>query len=82
MWEVAKAPFIAEEGEVCGEEEVTIDVAGECFPTLPVVRARGFYRADQNRREGKTCRKHAPRHYALIPGLFTVLCPHGKFMFQ
>ena len=47
------------------------------FPHLPVVRDRGTFAADSIA-SMQLCRKSASRHPALLPGTFTIFCPHGE----
>ncbi|XP_041962185.1 uncharacterized protein LOC121720256 [Alosa sapidissima] len=74
---VAKAPFqqVAEEEDIM--EPNAGDVDDAVFPFLPILRARGVYEADIRRKKIRSCKKISPRHFALIPGIFTVLCKHG-----
>ncbi|XP_076157104.1 uncharacterized protein LOC143140170 [Alosa pseudoharengus] len=76
VWRVAKAPFqqVAEEDIM---EPNAGDVDDAVFPFLPILRARGVYEADIRRKKERSCKKISPRHFALIPGIFTVLCKHG-----
>ncbi len=46
------------------------------FPCLPKVRVRGSYNVDSRRAVG--CTKQSGRHPTLLPGIFTVYCPHGE----
>ena len=48
------------------------------FPNLPVVRSRGIFSADSCRQKEDICNKNHPLHSFFLPGLFTVLCPHGN----
>ena len=47
------------------------------FPNLPKLCQRGEYVMDKTRGE-KVCTKHTGSHPSLLPGTFTVFCPHGK----
>ena len=51
------------------------------FPNLPKIRSRGFYVMDKKISE-KICSKKGSRHPSLLPGIFTVFCPHGKDHYQ
>ncbi|KAG5283829.1 hypothetical protein AALO_G00046600 [Alosa alosa] len=53
------------------------DVDDAVFPFLPILRARSVYEADIRRKKIRSCKRISPRHFALIPGIFTVLCKHG-----
>lgn len=48
------------------------------FPSLPVLRERGLYEADVKNVKQPSCRKRTHSHPTLLPGLFTILCPHGE----
>ncbi len=48
------------------------------FPRLPCNRVRGTYLADQYRNVSEKCTKLSSGHPTLLPGLFTLFCPHGK----
>ncbi|KAJ8349083.1 hypothetical protein SKAU_G00276720 [Synaphobranchus kaupii] len=74
---VAKAAFDVPE-QVEGDGEMRED-SSFFFPMLPVRRDRGRYEMDQ-KAEQSSCKKYAPRHHALIPGLFTMFCSHGPEM--
>ena len=53
------------------------------FPCLPIVRDRGYYEADKRTKHiagSNKCRKMSSSHPSLLPGIFTVFCPHGEFM--
>jgi hypothetical protein len=50
-----------------------------CYPSLPVIHQRGIFEADGKKSSG-TCRKTGTRHPSLLPGIFTVFCPHGKII--
>ena len=49
------------------------------FPTLPVIRSQGKYKADQTSytHHEDDCCKASYGHPTLTPGIFTVYCPHG-----
>ena len=51
------------------------------LPNLLQVRTRGLYTADKQKRE-KVCNKYHNHHKALLPGIFTIHCQHGKFYFS
>lgn len=46
------------------------------FPHLPVLWERRRYKADKNR-DALQCTKLYRGHPSLLPGIFTVFCPHG-----
>eukprot|EP00112_Aurelia_sp_Birch-Aquarium-sp1_P011847 Seg249.10 transcript_id=Seg249.10/GoldUCD/mRNA.D3Y31 product="hypothetical protein" protein_id=Seg249.10/GoldUCD/D3Y31 len=49
------------------------------FPTLPKYRERGLFSMDTEATtpDEKPCRKTHRGHPTLLPGIFTVYCPHG-----
>ncbi|XP_062580159.1 uncharacterized protein LOC134242143 [Saccostrea cucullata] len=46
------------------------------FPNLPKVRERGVYAMDKAKGD-ILCTKKFSHHSSLLPGIFTVFCPHG-----
>ena len=46
------------------------------FPNLPKLGERGSYKMDQSKGE-QLCTKKSGHHPSLLPGIFTVFCPHG-----
>ena len=77
---IARAPFVGDMHqlrEVDGEEETSF------FPTLSQQCERGKYALDTTPTatdcDRKNCHKKRRGHYSLSPGLFILLCPHGKF---
>lgn len=48
------------------------------FPNFPKIRQRGIYAMDKLKGES-ICSKKSTRHSSLLPGIFTVFCPHGRF---
>ena len=52
------------------------------FPSLPIRRSRGFYKADkQGKKEHRKCQKKGKGQHTLLPGIFTVFCQQGNFNF-
>lgn len=47
------------------------------FPSFPKVRARGMFNADCHQRKVVKCTKQSSGHPSLLPGIFTLFCPHG-----
>jgi hypothetical protein len=83
MWTKAKAPFNVEDDK---SEDASIgSQCGECiddlsyFPGLPKIRSRAVYVADKKSND-TICTKRSSRHPALLPGIFTLFCEHGKCM--
>lgn len=50
------------------------------FPNLPIIRDRGCYVMDKAKSE-RQCMKQGGRHPSLLPGIFTVFCPHGEYIY-
>ena len=50
------------------------------FPTLPPIRDRGHYAADKKQSAVMPvrCSKVSSSHPSLLPGIFTIFCPHGE----
>lgn len=61
--------------EVPDEEEDNLAF----YPHLPKIRKRGSYVADKKGRICKEdmCKKFSKCHPHLLPGVFTMFCPHG-----
>lgn len=83
--EKSKAPFGAGSSE--SDVEKTDDISGEnvlCelsyFPCLPKIRVRGSYHIDSQCR-AVGCTKQSGGHPTLLPGIFTLYCPHGELKF-
>ena len=51
------------------------------FPCLPKVRARGLYGIDAHNRRAMRCTKQHSGHPTLLPGIFTIYCPHGELTY-
>lgn len=47
------------------------------YPNLPCLRERGVYATDKEKNKNG-CTKKSTCHSVLLPGIFTVFCPHGK----
>lgn len=80
LWSKAKATFAGaephtDESNAIHEDELVF------FPSLPKLRNRGLYAADLARdtNKSRSCRKQYGGHPTLLPGIFTVYCPHGEF---
>ncbi len=50
------------------------------FPTLPKIRARGNFEADQHTYKAIKCTKQSSGHPSLLPGIFTLFCSHGELV--
>ena len=47
------------------------------FPQLPQIRTRAIYNIDDRTKHKERCSKQSSGHPALLPGIFTLFCPHG-----
>jgi hypothetical protein len=61
-----------------GEENILKELA--YFPSLPKVGVRGVYKVDSRKAVG--CTKRSGGHPTLLPGIFTLYCPHGELTLQ
>lgn len=78
--EKAKALFTSENYKAEAEpENKSILEELAYFPSLPKVRARGTFEADQHNNKVIKCTKQSSGHPSLLPGIFTLFCPHGEF---
>ena len=79
--EKALAPFSlpSESDEVPNSKSSELQELG-FFPTLPKVRARGRYECDKQSHKLPGCTKQSSGHPSLLPGIFTLYCPHGKLL--
>ena len=61
-------------------DAVNEDILSELsyFPCLPKVRVRGSYSIDRHSSRFVGCTKQSGGHPTLLPGIFTVYCPHGE----
>ncbi len=52
------------------------------LPNWPLLNIRGVYKKDlsKSKKELKSCRKDYRAHPSLMPGIFTLYCPHGILM--
>ena len=80
--EKALAPF----REAIPVDTSTSVVRGEdtlsFFPSLPRIRNRRHYEADVDKKSKvQLCKKGYNAHPSLTPGIFTLFCPHGQFLF-
>jgi hypothetical protein len=51
------------------------------FPSLPMLRNRGYYEGDTVRgNTDVTCGKNFRGHPTLLPGIFTIYCSHGELI--
>ena len=71
----AKSPFSVD-SVTDGEPESSPIHDLEYFPNLPIVRSRGDYCFDEV--SSNICTKKSNRHPSLLPGIFLLLCQHGR----
>ncbi|CAG2192478.1 unnamed protein product [Mytilus edulis] len=69
-------PFLK---ETCPSETPDEEDGLAFFPQLPKQRKRGFFVADKKGSKSKEdfCSKFSKGHPSLLPGVFTMFCPHG-----
>lgn len=70
----ANAPFENKESEFTLDSE---EYQLSYFPHLPYIRSCGAYEADKSLRKAVGCIKQSSGHPSLLPGIFTLFCPHG-----
>ena len=76
--EKANAPFQCAESESTSDNEEDPLQEISYFPHLPYIRSCGEYEADKKLRKAAGCTKQSTGHPSLLPGIFTLFCPHGK----
>lgn len=80
MWNIAIDPFVDSIPDQESEEEIKNEEMA-FFPSLPKIRNRGVFDQDKrntrNNRKLETCSKTYRGHPSLLPGIFTIFCPHG-----
>ncbi|CAC5387652.1 unnamed protein product [Mytilus coruscus] len=83
LWQISISAFVDATEDNCKEETVLKDDQLSFFPALKKYRNRGTFQIDGNRKQKKktkadNCQKRYPGHPSLLPGIFTMFCPHGK----
>lgn len=80
--EKAGAPFSNEDNPetTCRPDSKTELEELAYFPSLPKQRGRGMFNADCQQRKVAKCTKLSSGHPSLLPGIFTLFCPHGECM--
>ena len=76
----ASAPFVSESSDsnaIPDQKSILEELA--FFPNLPKVRARGIFKVDSHTCHEIKCTKQSSGHPSLLPGIFTLFCPHGEF---
>lgn len=70
-------PFLK---DMCPSEEADEEDDLSFFPSLPKIRRRGLFIADKQGSKLKEdfCSKFSKGHPSLLPGVFTMFCPHGR----
>ncbi|KAK3109037.1 hypothetical protein FSP39_021641 [Pinctada imbricata] len=81
LWSIAADPFcdaLAQNKQLPPLKNTEMSF----FPHLPALQSRGKYIADKSSEKrtkaySQRCRKKNPGHPTLLPGVFTIFCPHG-----
>ncbi|XP_022288437.2 uncharacterized protein LOC111100644 isoform X2 [Crassostrea virginica] len=79
LWEIAVDPFVCAREDTSLEENVDVEDLS-FFPTLHKYRNRGIFEMDlknMKKKQGTECCKRFAGHPSLLPGIFTIFCPHG-----
>lgn len=66
--------------ELPADDCTTTGTSIETLPQLPKITARGDYAMDRKNKY-KICTKRAPKHRSLTPGIFTITCIHGAWVY-
>ena len=78
LWQISIATFQGKLDDETIPEQVSMDEDELAFfPSLPTCRPRGMFPMDI-KKASKTCNKKYNGHPSLLPGIFTIYCPHGK----
>lgn len=77
--ERASAPFTSNtpNSETAPDEKTILEELA-FFPNLPKVRGRGMFEVDRHTYKEMKCTKQSSGHPSLLPGIFTLFCPHGE----
>lgn len=75
LWQLAIAPFNTDI-ETSNNELILQHDELAFFPSLNKYRERGVFQGDRHKSK-TSCRKLYPGHPSLLPGIFTLYCPHG-----
>ena len=78
--EKARAPFTDEDVPETTPDKTTELEELAYFPSLPKLRSRGMFNADRQQRKVVKCSKQSSGHPSLLPGIFTLFCPHGEWL--
>jgi hypothetical protein len=75
----AQLPFVSTPLHPCVPASESTQTKGSksYFPYLPVLWERRRYKSDKHR-DASCCTKMYRGHPSLLPGIFTVFCPHGR----
>ena len=77
LWELAMHPF--DNCDIIDDSSFAVEEAKmSLFPSLSTCRPRGHYGMDEKKSDN-SCQKKYKGHPSLLPGVFTVYCPHGMF---
>lgn len=72
----AQLPFLKNKHPVIPVSSTHVDDGCSYFPSLPKLRCRPMYKSDK-KPDNFMCSKKYPGHPSLLPGIFTIFCPHG-----
>ena len=80
LWDISITPFVDAVEDI--SEACPVDMEElSFFPGLPKYRNRGCFDMDKTKqaKKGKddSCHKKHSGHPSLLPGIFTMYCPHG-----
>jgi hypothetical protein len=80
LWNIAVSPFIyAKEDQQKSTLTYSQDDELSFFPCLPKYRSRGRFQKDASQvKNTEHCTKKYAGHPSLLPGVFTIFCPHGE----
>ena len=85
LWTIAVDPFsdaLAQTKQLAPPKNTEMSF----FPHLPALQSRGKYVADKSSEKrakiNQRCQKKYRGHPTLLPGVFTVFCPHGKYTYK
>jgi len=77
LWNKACVPFVTapELSQISTGAVIEDDLS--FFPSLTKYRNRGIFPTDKERTKTPHCEKNYRGHPSLLPGIFTMFCPHG-----
>ncbi|XP_052071566.1 uncharacterized protein LOC127709908 [Mytilus californianus] len=79
LWDLSLQPF--DNCDIIDDSSYPVEAEEmSFFPALSTCRPRGHYGMDEKKSDN-SCHKKYKGHPSLLPGVFTVYCPHGKLHF-